>query len=251
MMKYKIFLFTCLFPYAVAAQELSTDRPDQTEAPFVIPYRTVQIETGFLNEQQKTSKSMEMPALLLRAAISETMELRFIVTHVKNKISGFETKGIEPVEAGFKIKICEEKGFRPHIGFIQHLVFPWLASPFLKENFYGIKFRFAAQHTLTEKLNLSYNAGMEWYDGVSKGNFVYTLASGIGITEKLSGFAEIFGNIPEKSSGTHRFDGGLAYLLFPTLQLDISAGADFKNTADNFFLNAGISWRFSTGRNSK
>lgn len=247
----KLFTLLLLLPVASAAQDLSTDRPDQTEAPFVIPRKTIQVECGFLHEKKGNLKNREIPSVLWRISLSEVMEFRMITTHVLNnlKTDKHDFNGLEPVQAGFKLKVCEEKGIRPHVGYIQHVAIKWLASDNLKGSTYATNFRFTAQHTLRDRINLSYNAGMEWEPGQNAANFIYTLASGIGITDKLSGFIELFGTIPEKEKSSHSVDGGFTFLLLTNLQLDISAGADFKNPAENYFLSTGISWRFSTEKN--
>lgn len=240
-----------LLSVAASAQELSTDRPDQTEAPFVIPYRTVQIESGLLHVKESVLIKKNLPSVLWRISLSEIMEMRIITTHARTRLGTHVESGIEPVEFGFKLKVCSEKGIRPNIGFIQHVAIPGLASENLKASNYVTNFRFAAQHTMSEKINLSYNAGMEWEPGLSEAGFIYTLAVGFGITGKLSGFAELFGIIPEKDKSIHSFDGGFTYLLLPNLQLDVSAGAGFKNTSEDYFIGTGISWRFPTAKNSK
>lgn len=245
-MSKKPFAIIFLLPASAAAQDISTDRPDQTEAPFVIPQKTIQLECGFLHEKNGRLKNAEIPSLLWRFSLSEVMELRLITTHVNNNIRNgkHEYDGLEPVQLGFKIKVCEEKGLRPNVGYIQHVAIKWLASDNLEASAYTTHFRFAAQHTLSNRINLSYNAGMAWEPGRSYADFIYTLATGFSINDKLSAFAEIFGTLPEKESAIHNFDGGLTYLLLPNLQLDISAGSGFKNSAENYFLSTGISWRF-------
>lgn len=247
MMHKIVFLITLYIPASVAAQDIATDRPDQTETPFVIPRKTIQLECGFLHEKEGRLKNVEIPSLLWRISLSEVMELRLITTHVNNNIRNgkHEYDGLEPVQLGFKIKVCEEKGLRPNVGYIQHVVIKWLASDNLEASAYTTNFRFAAQHSLCNRLNLSYNAGMKWEPGRSSANFIYTLATGFAITDKLSAYVEIFGTMPEKEKSVHNFDGGLTYLLLPNLQLDISAGAGFKNSSENYFLSTGISWRFS------
>jgi hypothetical protein len=91
---------------------------------------------------------------------------------------------------------------------------------------------------------------MRWEPGIAPVNFVYTLAAGFALSSKLSCFLELFGTLPEDDPSIHRFDGGLVFLLLPNLQLDLSAGADFKNTSENHFIGAGVSWRFSVCKKS-
>jgi len=50
------------------------------------------------------------------------------------------------------------------------------------------------QHTLSKRFTLGYNLGYEWDGESSNPNFIYTLTTGITITEKLGGYVEVFGN---------------------------------------------------------
>ncbi len=226
----------------VTAQELATDRPDQTETPFVVPFRSLQVECGFLRQYNSGERRYEQPSILWRTGIASNMEMRLITTYSTVNFNRERNKGIEPLQAGFKLKVSDESGFRPAMGFILHVVIPKPASLPFRNSYYANNFRFTAQHTISQRVNLSYNAGIEWDGNHPAATFIYTLTSGIRLTDKLGMFIEIFGDITEYSKAFHYFDGGLAYLIRPHLQADISAGAHVKEPGTNYFLSAGISF---------
>jgi len=124
------------------------------------------------------------------------------------------------------------------------LSLPKLASKKLKTDYYTPEFRFTMQHTLSEKQTLSYNLGAEW-DGISpEPTFIYTLTSGYSFSEKISGYIELYGFIPQIQKADHRFDAGLNYLLNPNHQLDISGGIGLSETSPDYFVALGYSFRF-------
>jgi hypothetical protein len=81
---------------------------------------------------------------------------------------------------------------------------------------------------------------------VNLSNYLYTLAFGLGITDRLGSFLEVFGDVPASAPGTpaNYFDGGLTYLLRDNLQFDVSAGVGLSHAAEDWFVGAGISVRF-------
>jgi hypothetical protein len=237
-----IIFFFALQTLPAMGQELATDRPDQTETPFVVPFRSLQAECGFLRQFNSDEKRYEQPSILWRAGIASNMEMRLITTYSAIHSNGKKNTGVEPLQVGFKLKVRDESGLHPAMGFIMHVVIPRAASLQFRNANYACNFRFTAQHTISQRVNISYNAGMEWDGNHPAATFIYTFTSGLRLTDKLGMFIEIFGDITESSNAIHSLDGGLTYLLRPHLQADLSAGAHFKEPGKNYFLSAGISF---------
>ncbi len=105
------------------------------------------------------------------------------------------------------------------------------------------EFRFVMQHSLTEKVSLSYNLGAEWDGFTPEPTFIYTLATGFGLTEKLGAFVELYGFAPQEDKSDHRFDGGLTYLVSHDFMVDVSGGAGITENAPDYFAAVGFSFR--------
>lgn len=256
MKKYFALLFM-LLNLLVKAQEktpeLITDRPDQTESSAVVPHKSLQIETGFVLENDETNlivqKSFAYNTTLLRYGLLNNFELRLGLDYlgeridIKNTDSTLSVSGISPIYTGFKVKITEEDGLKPEIAFLGGLVIPLTASDVFKPEYSAAKIRFSFSHTLSERISLGYNLGAEW-DGESVvPGYFHSLTLGIGITNNLGFFLESFGLVHEEGDTEHILDAGFTYLLLPNLQLDISGGIGLNdNTMDNF-ISFGISYR--------
>ena len=72
------------------APELITDRPDQTESSSVVPLKSLQIETGFVLENDETDntrqKSFAYNTTLLRYGLFDNMELRLGLEYLGDRV---------------------------------------------------------------------------------------------------------------------------------------------------------------------
>lgn len=223
---------------------IQTDRPDQTECPFITPVGYMQAEHGFTKEKIRNSlSSTTLPTILWKYGINKNVEFRLITEANSIKYNGFKTAGIVPTIIGFKVKVSEEKGIIPAIGFIGHLSLPSLASQNFKATYYAPSFRFNMQHTLNDKFTLAYNLGAEWDGETPEPSFIYTLTTGMSITNKLGAYVELYGFAPQKNKADHRADGGITYLINNDFMVDVSAGFGITDISPMYYYALGFSYR--------
>ncbi|MBD3328000.1 transporter [Candidatus Peregrinibacteria bacterium] len=233
--------------------ELITDRPDQTESSSVVPHKSLQIETGFVMENNETDfieqKSFAYNTTLLRYGLLENFELRLGMEYLGEKLSIKNTDttntifGFSPIYTGFKIKIADEDGWRPEIAFLGGLVLPFTADKDFKPDYSAANIRFSFAHTLSDKFSIGYNLGAEWDGETAIPAYFYSVALGIGLTDKLGMFVEGYGLLPEEVDSENLFDAGFTYLLFPNFQLDLSGGIGLNDNAVDNFLSFGLTYR--------
>jgi hypothetical protein len=98
-------------------------------------------------------------------------------------------------------------------------------------------------HTLSDKFSLSYNVGAAWNGTTPEATFLYTLALGYSISNKLAVFIESYSFFPEASKADNRFDAGFTYKITTVVQFDISGGIGLSDNSPDSFLSTGISFR--------
>lgn len=189
-MKHNVLIFLICFVsfQAVAQEKIETDRPSETENPTIVPKGWLQFELGLQRELQKGNLPIyTLPTLLSKYGVSKKLELRLITEYTSLYHKHFtDTFGLFPVKLGFKYNLLEEKGMVPQTSVIVHTGFNRLASRYFKDHtFFAPEFRFTMQHTLTDKLSLGYNLGAEWEQTNEPSTFIYTLAPGIELGEKM------------------------------------------------------------------
>lgn len=249
-----------LGPLAAQPPELVTDRPDQTESAAVVERGRVQIEVGAAWSAERDApndeESFEAVAALVRIGLVERLELRvgwdgYIRQEVDLGRGRLTTEGAGDASLGAKLRLADELGGRPEMALLAGVSLPVGESGIGSERA-DPSFRFAAAHTLSDRLGLAYNVGVAWATETDRrgeshtlSSWVYTVAAGTSLGGALSGFVELFGEIPGSAAGdaAHSFDGGFTYLLRPHLQLDVAAGVGLTDAAPDWFAGVGVSIR--------
>jgi hypothetical protein len=247
-----------------------TDRPDATESPNTVEPGYVQIETGgyytLYEAEGIKSESYGYNTTLARIGLLENMELRLGVNYENNHVTTTmgeasvktDFKSFSPVLAGIKINLFEGKSFRggpgkTDFGFLGHLYLPFTTST--PEDMgsggaegmpqtTGADFRFSVGHELSDRSGLAYNLGGQWAGDGSGMAFVYTLAYGYSLSERVGAYVELYGDAPELSSANHYWDAGFTYLAGWNLQYDLTFGRSITDGQD-LLLSAGLSYKFA------
>lgn len=232
--------------------ELITDRPDATESPNAVPKKSIQLETGGFYETFKENgtkiKTLGYNTTLIRYGLLENFELRlgWNFEEIRTSVNGVEVdniqSGFSPLLAGMKVEFVKEKGILPNIGLLVHLMLPFTAGKDYRPDNTGVDFRLAFAHTLTERSGIAYNLGAQWGDASSDVEYVYTLAYGYSLLEKLGIYAEIYGDFTKVDNPDHLWDAGLTYLICDNMQMDATIGKSFTKGQD-ILLSAGFSIR--------
>jgi hypothetical protein len=224
---------------------IQTDRPDQTECPFIVPKNYFQFENGFSYEKNNSESSQIVaPTILTRFGINDHFELRLITEFVQEEQLSETKSGINPILIGFKTRLFEEKGLIPITSFIGHIGIPKLGSKHFQTTYFAPEFRFTMQHTVSEKQSLSYNLGAEWNGESAEPTFIYTMSSGYSLSENLGCYIEFYGFVSQIDKSDHRFDAGITYLINQHHQLDVSGGFGLTTISPDYFVALGYSFRF-------
>lgn len=236
----------------LSAQELVTDRPDQTESSVTVPLRSFQIETGLLTSFTKNSGISErqflIPTTLIRYGLTKSIELR-IVEQLENRKSVLSSDGIlgvSDLELGAKIQILKNEDINTEIAFLTHLILPTGSDSFTNGNLGSVN-KLAVSHSINDFLGFGYNVGYNYF-GSGRGDLIYSMALGAAITKTIGAYVEKYGEIVEFNNAFSNFDSGLTYLVQDNLQLDFSFGVGLNYSMNYFSL--GCSWNIP-GRNIK
>ena len=229
------------------------DRPGQTNPPDVVGSGIVQLETGFLRETINEGGIHTYNDLyntsLVRIGLMTNCELRIVIEYAGTRTySGSQSsalQGFNPISIGTKITICPEKGIIPQTAMNIAFTLPYVGRREFRPSFLAPSFFLLMQNTLSEKLALGYNLGLQWDGEQPNATVVYSISPSLTVAEGLSVFAEIYGYSTEKSVSDYRADMGCAYLVNDNVQIDFSAGVGLNTIAPDLFVAFGLAWRFN------
>jgi len=239
---------------------LNSDRPTQSESPYLMHKGLFQIETGALyvdrDDEEKSLERLNLGTTLLRYGVFPNFEIRLsegyesVHVYTKENAQDSTESGMGPITAGFKVLVAHEKGIRPEMSIMGSITIRQLGDDaFTPTNSYPTGLLLCS-HSLTKKLSLGYNIGFSYNGESSDGFFVYSVYLGYYFTSKLWAFAEAYGNF-DHGDDPHNIDysinnlgdAGISYRIIKCLQFDISGGMAFDSGVDRYFASAGLSWR--------
>jgi len=242
-----------LLPLLLSAQDLVTDRPDQTESATTVPWRSVQVETGVLYEYDEVKRgllitensTLALATTLIRYGITRKIELRLggQIDFQRVTESGITNSynGLAGLHLGTKIKLRRERSSWPEAALLIGANLPVGHKKIAPDKVEPVII-LAAANTLSDQISLGYNLGSEIVNG-SDMNLLYSAALGIALGRRLGAFIELYGYKEKDKDPNLLFDWGLTFLVRRNVQLDTSIGVALTEDAPDWFFNAGFSFR--------
>lgn len=226
-------LFLVLIPVFAHAQEESivADRPGLADGSTTVSQGVVQLETGVVTEE---GDAFALPTLV-RYGITNRFELR-----IASDVLGWndDDSDIAPISAGFKLRLREGAIPLSLIASVQ----PPSGGGSLRSDAFETEARLVSDIAIAEGLSLTPNVGIAFAEGDDAvGIFAMTLEREMGNALPFVDFETSFG------SGDTSFiaDAGVAWVVRPNTQLDVSAGVNVVGDAyPDWFIAAGYSRRF-------
>lgn len=240
-------LFIVILIQENSAQELITDRPDQSESAVAVSRGALQIETGFtfekLVEDNAEAKNYSIAGTLLRYGVIENIELRlgsaYLITKTQNSVSG-----LGDFLAGAKINFLKEDIQLFNFGILAHALLP-LGNSVFNPDKVEPEIIAAFSKSISDYFSASVNFGGSWNSIIDETFLIYSSAIGLAVNDDLSAFIEVYGNVFSSYKPIHNFDGGFTYLLSEDFQLDVSAGKGISGIDSFWFLAGGFSIRIN------
>lgn len=228
---------------------IETDRPNESEVPFTVPRKFLQVEAGIYAE--KTTSTVDMlnyPVALLKYGLSNHVELRLYSTFTNitenQPFSNKEKTGLEPVGIGVKLSLFQEKKWVPQTSLLLQTGLASLASKSFKTQHVSPKIRLLMENNLTKTLSLTYNIGPQWNGKDTEPEWLFSLSPGIDLGSNWHAFIEAYGFYKKNESPENTLDGGFEYFVHKNLALDICSGIGISSAAPAFFVTLGGSVRF-------
>ncbi len=231
---YVAILLTCIAisSFCQKSDRMETDRPDQTESPFIVKKGFLQNESGFNFNRISSETDYYLPTNLIKYGINEKLELRYtFIMNLREKLFKYRSESI-----GLKYLIAKNKILFPQSSIIAHYHFSEVKRDLTDMNKVPHSIAdivFTSQNDLTRKISIGYNFGIEFHTN-GKHEGIFRMAPGINIGNKTYAYVEIFGRFPLKIYNDTWFDGGVAYYINDNFKIDISAGRSFKFNQDAY-----------------
>lgn len=246
-MKKKLSLLILLIILALNAfsqqtGRIETDRPDQTECPFIVKKGFVQGEVGFNRSMDQNDVSYLLPTALWKIGIHKNWELRYttVLSTGSNWVPSFATESF-----GFKTQlIASQKSMIPKTAII--VQYHWNNEKRDESERNKLPHSlgetiFTFQNNLNETFGIGYNLGLEYHSN-GKIEGIYRFAPNMNIGKNGYAYVELFGRFPKNIDTEFWGDVGVAYYVSEDVKVDFSIGKSWQNNLD-WYAAVGCSFR--------
>jgi hypothetical protein len=234
---------------------IAADRPGQATPPTVVVPGFVQAELGVqyvsdmmnIGGERFPIGTRSIPAMLIRVGVFSSAELRVGVENRSQTIADsatteITTRGIAAVSIGTKIIIASEDQSSTQSALLVTLGLP-VGDPAFRPVAVAPSATLLMRTPLTTSTSLYYNLGGSWDGTNGSGTGTYAVSLANSFTDRLSGFAELYGTLATNLQPIHSTDAGLAYIVADHVQLDAFGGIGISPDAPNYFFSVGVSFR--------
>ncbi|MFA7326117.1 MAG: transporter [Candidatus Kapaibacterium sp.] len=262
-------LLATTFAFSQRQTTIDSDRPGQSMSAHTVGKNVLQIQTGFDYTSHSNDPSY-VPRYSFNVFGNET-NVRFGLLDIL-EINGtigyrlynqsYEDKnrkdnnqhGAEFLRVGTRVNIIDHDGLTPAIAASAELILPFETDVY-KFVDYGFRGMVIIKQPITKDWAVTGNIGIFDNPAVLEFFYPYTLNTSYSFNDKLSAFIEIYGylNAIEFTengiidNGDINYDAGVGYLLNNDLLLDFSIGQDNSFGDGDWYVNAGVSFRFGVG----
>jgi len=245
---------------SLAADPISTDRPDFVESSLVVGAGRVQIETSLSTEHadgfgRHSARTLATPTLL-RIGLSDLWEARLETEGYTQARSARDAQGQQPTERGFsdlalglKVHLATPGFAEASSALLLHADLPSGHTAFRGR---GVRpsLRYVAEWELPQDCALGVMPGVI-DDTDDQGRRFLAGIAGVTVSHAWTAQARSFAELAAESlfAGSHaetqlRFDTGAAFLLGPDLQLDAAAYIGLNPHTPDLTLSLGLSHRW-------
>ena len=236
------FLFVGLLTIGASttqAQEIVTDRPDQTESAAIVPLGMLQYEGGLLVEWSdfmQSERDWLIPNTLLRLPVSESVELRLVHNRSAKHLQWEDRwePTLTDIEVGVKWNLLDGSQSGTMLAVLSHWALPTSANqPELASSH-----KLCLSHDVGPDWALGYNVGALWSSGLE--GFMYTFAVGRSLGKGWSIYVEPYGEWTEAGGHLASFDAGFTWLASDRVQWDWSFAKGLNH--EYGYQALGLSW---------
>jgi len=225
-----------------SADEISTDRPDFTSPPTVVPTGSVQLENGVTWSAEQRSNVVEGPQTLVRVGVAHCMEIFFSVPDYVYAIGGNAPAGFSDFVTSAKLQLPQFIGF--DTAAVAGLSFPTGGSQ-ISSHGYDPDLQLPWRHAIGEHWAVDGMFAITWFTTEPHENpsFESTLEIERKIGTSANIFVEYAANYPRHARPRDLLDGAGLWRVTPRQQLDLHAGFGINRPRPDHFFGIGYSFR--------
>lgn len=237
-------LFLCT-AYSASAQHsdpIIAERPGFSSSPWTLAPGVLQVEGGYKYSQYGDGIDIDdhtLPLLLIRVGMLDRLELQINWAGISwVDANGRDFSGANDLSLGVKWQVSGRNAAVP-LGIFAGLSLPVGTSELTSDEVdpaLGLFWSFSGIADFFGTVALS--------DSDDESSLVNAAGVSFSLDQNRGAYVEYFGTFTERSRPAHVLNGGITLLRSNDLQLDVNVGLGLNDEAPDFFVGAGMAYRF-------
>ena len=245
---------------SASRDEITTDRPDFTEASSTVGKGRQQLESGYTFSRNRNAGILSndaYPELLFRlGVIRDAIELRLGQSFVRTTASGIEgdrvvSQGAEDLYLGVKFALWSQRRTRPEVALVVQSTVPTGAASLTAGRMLpGVNLLYGWElgRGVFSLGGSSQANGALNDDGRIYTEFAQSVTVGWDFATRVGAYVEAYGFVPQGDAGasvarTRYLNGGFRFKPNRNVQYDLRVGRGLTAASDDYFVGMGISVR--------
>ncbi len=236
---------------------LTGDRPGFTEPTEIVGTNAIQFEAGFVREISGGADGMRTiagPFELVRLGLTRRVELRlsgdgYLWQSSRRRLPVRAFQGVSDHAVGAKVKLVNERGWRPAISLIGALSMP-VGDPEVSSAHHDPEVKFCWAHALPAGFDLggNFNVGSLSDDQGRMLQRASSLTVGRDLKYGFGGYAEVYSVSLDRGEGrSSLFNFGFTHGLGPNAQADVTLGRTIAGGVSSWYVAVGLVMRRPMG----
>ena len=229
-------------------ESVAADRPGMATGVGVLPFKTIQWETGIQWDYTNRQHAFTLPTTMLRFGVAPFAELRLeydgTLYQTAELIATKWDYQVEPLILGTKIRVFDGWKAVPKISFLANIAIPATNEAFHNSHV-APSLYLLFENDVTDWLNFCYNLGAEWNGVDAVPSTFVALCVGFVMGEQWGAFVESYNYFTRLHTHTEadwNLDAGFTYMPHHRVQLDVYASINCQNPQLYSNVGVGIAW---------
>lgn len=234
-------LLTPALAFAQDEVEFTADRPGVGTGTGIVGKGKVMWEAGMAYDYEDGEKTFTFCNSLLRYGLTENWEMRLELNGLHTWGDGDHTTGLDAVNLATKVRLYEGEGAVPSIALLAGLTLPVGSEAFRPSNI-APSLTLLADHDVTDRLNLAYNAGLEWNGETATPTTFAALCAGYQINDRLGAYVENYDYFAKGMKSQWNMDFGVNWMASSRVQLDLAGCFNINDIKKSYGISFGVAW---------
>lgn len=234
----------CVIPMMVCAQneaEFTADRPGVGTGTGIVGKGKAMWEAGMAYDYEDGAKSLTFCNSLLRYGLTNNWEMRLELNGLHTWDDSEHVIGIDAVNLATKVRLYEGEDAVPSIALLAGLTLP-VGSEAFRPSHIAPSLTLLADHDVTDRLNIAYNAGLDWDGETAAPTTFAALCFGYQVNDRLGAYIENYDYFAKGKKTLWNMDLGLNWMASRRVQLDVAGCFNLNNIKNSYGISFGVAW---------